>query len=66
MIGINVGGANNVAAIVSEDEIRVFKKPSELGLGELMKEISHFLQKERVVVSTSLPINHVLSKFEHL
>lgn len=66
MIGINVGGANNVAAIVSEDEIRIFKKPSELGLGELMKEISHFLQKERVVVSTSLPINHVLSKFEHL
>lgn len=66
MIGINVGGANNVAAIVSEDEIRVFKKPSELGLGELVKEISPFLQKGRVVVSTSLPINHVLSKFEHL
>ncbi|MFN3384728.1 MAG: hydantoinase/oxoprolinase family protein, partial [Archaeoglobaceae archaeon] len=62
--GINVGGANNFAAIVSEDEIKVFKKPSELGLSELIKEISPFLQKGRVVVSTSLPINHILAKFE--
>lgn len=64
MIGINVGGANTVAAIVSEDAIRVFKKPSELGLESLVKDISSLLQKERVVVSTSLPINHILSKFE--
>lgn len=65
MIGINVGGANNVAALVA-DEIRIFKKPSELGLSELIKEISPLLEKERVIVSTSLPINQILTKFEHL
>lgn len=66
MIGINIGGANIVSAIVSEDEISVFKKPSEFGLESIIKEMQPFIQKERVVVSTSLPINHILSKFDSI
>ncbi|MEM1578413.1 MAG: hydantoinase/oxoprolinase family protein [Archaeoglobaceae archaeon] len=65
MIGVNVGGANIIAAVVS-DEIKVFRKPAEMGISSVVNEIANFIERERVVVSTSLPLNVLISKFESM
>ncbi len=64
IIGIDVGGTNTDAAIVS-DEIKTIKLPNEAGMGGILKEISKEvnLVKEKVVVSTSWPLNLIISKF---
>ncbi len=64
IIGIDVGGTNTDAAIVS-DELKTIKLPNEIGIGGVLKEISKFadLKNEKVVVSTSLPLNLIISKF---
>jgi N-methylhydantoinase A/oxoprolinase/acetone carboxylase beta subunit len=64
MIGINIGGVNIVCAILGE-EIRIIKKPSEVGFETFAKEIPE-LGKDKTVVSTSLPLNHILMKYEKL
>lgn len=65
IIGIDVGGTNTDAAIVSED-IQTLKVPNEVGIGGVLKEISKRadLKKEKVVVSTSWPLNLIISKFD--
>ncbi|MCS7143666.1 MAG: hydantoinase/oxoprolinase family protein [Archaeoglobaceae archaeon] len=63
MIGINIGGVNTVCAIVDENDIRTFKKPSEFGLESILMEKSNEMKKESVIVSTSLPVNHILLNF---
>ncbi len=65
MIGIDIGGCNLVSAIVSDD-IAIFKKPAAVGLEILSREIKPYIGKERVVVTTSLPINLLVSRFEEL
>ncbi|MEG9195219.1 MAG: hydantoinase/oxoprolinase family protein [Candidatus Methanoglobus sp.] len=65
MIGIDIGGCNLVSVLVSE-EITIFKKPATMGLESLLKEIKPHIGKERVVVTTSLPINLLVSKFEEM
>lgn len=65
MIGIDIGGCNLVSAIVS-DEIKIFKAPATAGLENLSKELKPYLGKERTVVTTSLPINLLISKFEEI
>ncbi len=64
IVGIDVGGTNTDAAIVSDD-VKTIKLPNEIGIGGVLKEISKFvdLKKEKVVVSTSLPLNLIISKF---
>ncbi len=64
IVGIDIGGTNTDAAVVS-DEIRTFKLPNELGMAGILKEISKFvdLKHEKVVVSTSVPLNLIISKF---
>lgn len=64
IIGIDVGGTNTDAAIVS-DEIKTIKLPNEAGIGGILKEISKEanLIEEKVVVSTSWPLNLIISKF---
>lgn len=64
IIGIDIGGTNTDAAIVS-DEIRTIKMPNDVGLGGVLKEVSKFadLKEEKVVVSTSWPLNLIISKF---
>ncbi len=64
IIGIDVGGTNTDAAIVS-DEIKTIKLPNEAGIGGILKEISKEanLVEEKVVVSTSWPLNLIISKF---
>ncbi len=64
-VGIDIGGTNTDGAIVGED-IMTFKVPNELGLGEILKRISEHvdLREEKLVVSTSLPLNLLLSRLE--
>ncbi len=67
VIGIDVGGTNTDAAIIGEN-FAAFKLPNEVGMSEVLKEISKKvdLAKEKVVVSTSLPLNLVISKFSEI
>ncbi|RLI75590.1 hydantoinase/oxoprolinase family protein [Archaeoglobales archaeon] len=64
VIGIDVGGTNTDAAIVG-DEIVTVKLPNEEGIGGILKKLSDYsdLKREKVIVSTSLPLNLILSKF---
>jgi len=64
VIGIDVGGTNTDAAIVGE-EIVTIKVPNEEGIGGILKKLLEYsdLKKEKVIVSTSLPLNLILSKF---
>ena len=64
-VGIDIGGTNTDGAIVGED-ITTFKVPNELGLGEILKRICERidLKRERLVISTSLPLNLLLSRLE--
>ncbi|MEM2086295.1 MAG: hydantoinase/oxoprolinase family protein [Archaeoglobaceae archaeon] len=65
MIGIDIGGCNLISAIVSED-LLIFKKPATIGLQSLFSELKNFIGKERVVVTTSIPLNLLVSKFEEI
>ncbi len=62
-IGIDVGGTNTDAAIVGKNDIISIKVPNEEGLGGIFSRLRKFeLEKSRVVVSTSLPLNLLLSR----
>jgi N-methylhydantoinase A/oxoprolinase/acetone carboxylase beta subunit len=63
-IGIDVGGTNTDAAVVGEEEIVSIKVPNEKGLGAIFRELKGWLSDSRVVVSTSLPLNLLLSRAE--
>ncbi|MDK2877050.1 MAG: hypothetical protein PWQ22_1460 [Archaeoglobaceae archaeon] len=65
MIGIDIGGCNLVSAIIS-DELKIFKKPVGMGLDSLSKEIKPYIGKERIILTTSQPINLLVSKFEEM
>ena len=65
-IGIDVGGTNTDGAVVKDDEILTFKVPNEQGICEVLKRIKNYIdiRKEKLVVSTSLPLNLLLSRAE--
>ncbi|WP_456469601.1 hydantoinase/oxoprolinase family protein [Archaeoglobus sp.] len=64
IIGIDVGGTNTDAAIVS-DEIKTIKLSNDVGIGGVLRKVSKMadLKNEKVVVSTSWPLNLIISKF---
>ena len=64
IIGIDVGGTNTDAAIVS-DEIKTIKLSNDVGIGGVLRKVSEMadLKNEKVVVSTSWPLNLIISKF---
>ncbi len=64
-VGVDVGGTNTDAAVIGEDGITTIKVPNEEGLAGIFKSIEvkkGRLEKSRVVVSTSLPLNLLLSR----
>jgi hypothetical protein len=67
VVGIDVGGTNTDAAIV-KDDITTIKLPNEQGIEGVLAVISKKvnLKDEKVIVSTSLPLNLVLSKFDEI
>ncbi|MCS7130530.1 MAG: hydantoinase/oxoprolinase family protein [Archaeoglobaceae archaeon] len=65
MIGVDIGSSNLISAIVSED-ISIFKKPAQIGIQSLLNELKNYLTKEKVVITTSLPTNLLVSKFEEV
>ncbi len=68
IVGIDVGGTNTDAAVVREDGIITTKLPNEVGISGVLSELSRGvnLVKEKVVVSTSLPLNLVISRFNEI
>ncbi len=62
-IGIDIGGTNTDGAVVGK-EIRTFKVPNEIGVKGILRLISRYvdLKNEKIVVSTSVPLNVVLTK----
>ncbi|MET1125182.1 MAG: hydantoinase/oxoprolinase family protein [Archaeoglobaceae archaeon] len=68
VVGIDVGGTNTDAAIIGEDGIITVKMPSELGIASVLRELRRRtdLAAEKVVVSTSIPLNFVLSRFDEV
>ncbi|AEA47702.1 hydantoinase/oxoprolinase family protein [Archaeoglobus veneficus] len=67
VVGIDIGGTNTDAAIVNE-EITTIKLPNEAGIGEVLKRLSGVadLGKEKLIVSTSLPLNLILSRYHEI
>ncbi len=67
VVGIDIGGTNTDAAVVGED-IKTFKLPNTAGIEAVLDVLSSEvnLKNERVVVSTSLPLNAALSKFHEM
>ena len=65
VIGIDVGGTNTDAAIVGQEIVTV-KVPNDEGIGGVLKKLSEHadLKREKVIVSTSLPLNLILSRFD--
>ncbi|RLI83834.1 hydantoinase/oxoprolinase family protein [Archaeoglobales archaeon] len=64
-VGVDVGGTNTDAAVIGEDGITTIKVPNEEGLAGIFKSIEveeGRLEDSRVVVSTSLPLNLLLSR----
>lgn len=67
VVGIDVGGTNTDAAVVGDD-IKTIKLPNEAGIGEVLKMLSREvkLEKEKLIVSTSLPLNLILSRYHEI
>ncbi len=67
VVGIDIGGTNTDIAIIHED-IETLKLPNELGFGEILKRLSEKvdLSKEKLVISTSIPLNLVVSKYHEI
>ncbi len=68
VVGIDIGGTNTDAAVVRDGEIHSFKLPNEMGIEAVLKKISSVidLKDEKVVVSTSLPLNEIISRFHKI
>ncbi len=66
-VGVDVGGTNTDIAVVGE-EIRTAKVPNTLGFKEVFKRASEIadIKSERVVISTSIPLNLVVSRFDKI
>jgi len=61
-VGIDVGGTNTDAVVIGEDGISSFKVPNEEGLSAILKKLPEIRENGRVAVSTSLPLNLLLSR----
>lgn len=68
IIGIDVGGTNTDVAFLSEDSMQTFKFPNEVGMYRILKAISEKIdiEKSKLVVSTSLPVNIIASRFDNI
>ncbi len=66
-VGIDIGGTNTDIAVVGE-EIKTAKIPNYLGFEEVFRKLFELVrgEKPRVVVSTSVPLNLVVSKFDEI
>ncbi|AGK60551.1 hypothetical protein Asulf_00530 [Archaeoglobus sulfaticallidus PM70-1] len=64
-IGIDVGGTNTDIAIIKDNEIKTIKIPNEEGFEGAFRRIpAEDIEKSRIAVSTSLPLNLLLSRSE--
>ncbi len=67
VVGIDVGGTNTDAAVV-KDGVTTIKLPNEQGIEGVLTALKREadLRDERVIVSTSLPLNLILSRFDEI
>ncbi|MBC7109527.1 MAG: hydantoinase/oxoprolinase family protein [Archaeoglobi archaeon] len=61
LVGIDVGGTNTDAVII-DDEVHTFKVPNEEGIAAILKKLPEMKNESRIAVSTSLPLNLLLSR----
>ncbi|MDK2781621.1 MAG: hypothetical protein PWR13_649 [Archaeoglobi archaeon] len=61
LVGVDVGGTNTDAVIIDE-EIHTLKVPNEEGIEAILKKLPGMRNEGRVAVSTSLPLNLLLSR----
>ncbi len=68
IVGIDVGGTNTDVAFLSENSIKTFKFPNEMGISKILEIISEKtdISESKLVVSTSLPINTISSRFDQI
>lgn len=67
-VGIDVGGTNTDIAIIEDNGIQIFKFPNELSIDSILSKLTSKIdfKREKVIVSTSLPLNEVISKFHEI
>ncbi len=68
IVGIDVGGTNTDVAFLSEKSLKTFKFPNEMGISRILEIISGKadISGSKLVVSTSLPINTIASRFDEI
>ncbi len=68
IVGIDVGGTNTDVAFLSDGSLKTYKFPNDIGISRILKHISEKLDIEnaKLVVSTSLPVNVIASRFDEI
>lgn len=68
IIGVDVGGTNTDVAVFENGNLKTFKYPNEFGITNILKEINKIadIKNSRVVISTSIPLNIVASRFNEI
>lgn len=66
IIGIDVGGTNTDVAYLSENQLKTFKFPNELGIDKILSRISKEVdvKNSKLIISTSQPMNILTSQFD--
>ena len=66
-VGIDIGGTNTDIAVIGE-EIKTAKIPNYLGFDAVFRKLSELVgeKKIKLVISTSVPLNLIVSKFDEI
>jgi|Deesub1362A_J573_1020465.scaffolds.fasta_scaffold01830_6 N-methylhydantoinase A/oxoprolinase/acetone carboxylase beta subunit len=62
LVGVDIGGTNTDAVVINEDEVISLKVPNEEGFSVIFERLPEIKKNSRVAVSTSLPLNLLLSR----
>ncbi len=68
IVGIDVGGTNTDVAFLSDGFLKTYKFPNDIGISRILQHISEKVDIEnaKLVVSTSLPVNVIASRFDEI
>ena len=68
IVGIDVGGTNTDIAYLEDGVLKTMKYPNEYGIVRILEKVSREvnLEDSRLIISTSLPINLISSRFDKI
>jgi len=68
IVGIDVGGTNTDIAYLEDGVLKTMKYPNEYGIVRILEEVSKEvnLKDSKLIISTSLPINLISSRFDRI